>query len=189
MFSGYSLANLGKCELSKRKVKESSSSHKNRSLKLQLAVFFLLVTNFPMAIYMSMIHQRGTEDVMHYLSNEARENKVKSILFLTPCHATPYYSTLHHNIPMRFLDCTPSEDKGIIDESDQFLNDPLGFAMKLARNWTQPSHIVLFDSQEKPLKEFLVSHHYYEVRRFFHAHFKVDRELQASVVVYALQGQ
>ncbi|KAL0345978.1 UNVERIFIED_CONTAM: GPI mannosyltransferase 3 [Sesamum radiatum] len=138
MFSGYSLANLGKCELSKRKVKESSSSHKKRSLKLQLAVFFLLVTNTPMAIYMSMIHQlkcilshatskvavvcifpscvvftwyftsqRGTEDVMHYLSNEARENKVKSILFLTPCHATPYYSILHHNIPMRFLDCTP----------------------------------------------------------------------------------
>ncbi|KAK4431922.1 GPI mannosyltransferase 3 [Sesamum alatum] len=188
MFSGYSLANLGKCELSKRKVKEISSSHKKRSLKLQLAVVFLLVTNFPMAIYMSMIHQRGTEDVMHYLSNEARENKVKSILFLTPCHATPYYSTLHHNIPMRFLDCTPSEEKGIIDESDQFLDDPLGFATKFARNWTQPSHIVLFDSQEKPLKEFLVSHHYYEVRRFFHAHFKVDRELQASVVVYALQG-
>lgn len=135
-----------------------------------------------------MIHQRGTEEVMNYLAEEARENKVESILFLTPCHATPYYSTLHRDLPMRFLDCTPSDEKGILDESNQFLEDPVGFATKLARNWSLPSHIVLFDSQEKLLKEFLVSHHFKEIRRFFHAHFKVDRELQASVVVYAFQG-
>lgn len=51
--------------------------------------------------------QRGTEDVMNYLSVEANSGKVKSVLFFTPCHATPYYSTLHRNLPMRFLDCTP----------------------------------------------------------------------------------
>ena len=49
--------------------------------------------------------QRRTQDVMNYLSKEALNGKVKSILFLTPCHATPYYSTLHRNIPMHFLDC------------------------------------------------------------------------------------
>ena len=51
--------------------------------------------------------QRGTEDVMIYLSKEARNEKVESILFLMQCHATPYYSTLHRNLPMRFLDCSP----------------------------------------------------------------------------------
>ncbi|KAK4479441.1 hypothetical protein RD792_014955, partial [Penstemon davidsonii] len=179
MFSGYSLANLRQHELSKKK---------KRFPKLQMAVLFLLVTNLPMALYMSLVHQRGTEDVMNYLSMEASEDRVKSILFLTPCHATPYYSTLHHNLPMRFLDCTPSEDKGIMDESDQFLMNPVGFATEFARNWSLPSHIVLFDSQENILKEFLVLQHFHEIRRFFHAHFKVDRELQASVVVYALSG-
>ncbi|KAK4479430.1 hypothetical protein RD792_014944 [Penstemon davidsonii] len=179
MFSGYSLANLRQHELSKKK---------KRFPKLQMAVLFLLVTNLPMALYMSLVHQRGTEDVMNYLSMEASEDRVKSILFLTPCHATPYYSTLHHNLPMRFLDCTPSEDKGIMDESDQFLMNPVGFATEFARNWSFPSHIVLFDSQENILKEFLVLQHFHEIRRFFHAHFKVDRELQASVVVYALSG-
>ncbi|KAG8372474.1 hypothetical protein BUALT_Bualt12G0069900 [Buddleja alternifolia] len=188
MFSGYSLATLGQCEMPKRKAKENSSSHRNHSKKLQLAVFFLLVTNLPMALYMSMVHQRGTEDVMNYLSKEASENKVKNILFLTPCHATPYYSTLHHDLPMRFLDCTPSEEKGILDESDKFLADPIGFAAALARNWSLPSHIVLFDSQERLLKEFLISNHFQEIKRFFHAHFKVDRELQASILVYAFQG-
>ncbi|KAK6151508.1 hypothetical protein DH2020_014143 [Rehmannia glutinosa] len=169
MFSGYSLANVRRCEPSKRKVKESSSS---------------CIKGFPSCKWQSCSCLEA-EDVMNYLSNEARENKVKSILFLTPCHATPYYSTLHQNIPMRFLDCTPSEEKGILDESDRFLNDPFRFVTRLASNWTLPSHIVLFDSQEKLLKEFLASLHFYEIKRFFHAHFKVDRELQASVVVYA----
>lgn len=188
MFSGYSLAKLEQCERSKKK--EDRSSCMKYSRKLQIAVLFLLLTNIPMALYMSMIHQRGAEDVMNFLSKAAQdsENKVNNILFLTPCHATPYYSTLHQNIPMRFLDCTPSDEKGIMDESDQFLDDPLGFIAKFAHNWTWPSHIVLFESQEKPLKEFLLSHKFSEMRRFFHAHFKVDRELQASIVVYAYQG-
>lgn len=185
---------------------------------------------------------------MNYLSEEAEENRVESILFLTPCHATPYYSTLHRNISMRFLDCTPryntefivtksltynhtmqiftffqfflhSDEKGTLDESDQFLQDPFNFATNFAKKWNRPSHIVVFDSQEKLLKEFLASQHFKEVwhfykfyylclfrcsktlgvwqtnwihdlqiRRFFHSHFKVDRELQASVAVYAFKG-
>ena len=32
-----------------------------------------------------------------------------SVLFLTPCHATPYHSHVHRNIPMRFLDCSPPQ--------------------------------------------------------------------------------
>lgn len=113
-----------------------------------------------------------------------------------------------------------SEEKGALDESDQFLLNPAGFATEFAKNWSIPSHIVLFDSQEKLLKDFLALHNFQEVaflsshsaskqfifsfffhlsifvwlsdwqiKRFFHAHFKVDRELQASVAVYALKGQ
>ncbi|KAL2502384.1 Alg9-like mannosyltransferase family [Forsythia ovata] len=111
----------------------------------------------------SKFSERRTEDVMNYFSVEVVNNKVESILFLMPYHATPYYSTLHRNLPMRFLDCTPSEEKGILDESDQFLMDPVGFATEYAKNWSLPSHIVLFDSQEKPLKEILVSHNFHDV--------------------------
>lgn len=60
-----------------------------------------------------------------------------------------------------------SEEKGILDESDQFLMDPVGFATEYAKNWSLPSHIVLFDSQEKQLKEFLVSHNFHEVNNEF----------------------
>ncbi|CAK9140301.1 unnamed protein product [Ilex paraguariensis] len=189
MFSGYSLATISWGVSSSGRKKGSPSLRTKCCSKMQLTIFFLLVTNLPMAFYMSIVHQRGAEEVMKYLSKEAFEGKVKSILFLTPCHATPYYSTLHRDLSMRFLDCTPSEEKGIPDESDLFMMDPVGFASELSKNWSLPSHIVLFDSQEKILMDFLASHSFLEIRRFFHAHFKVDRDLQASVVVYTFRGQ
>lgn len=189
MFSGYSLATIRRSDSSHDRRKGSPSIHTKCPSKKHWVIIFLFATNLPMALYMSLVHQRGTEDVMNYLSEEARNEKVESILFLTPCHATPYYSTLHRNLPMRFLDCSPSEEKGVLDESDRFMMDPVGFASEFAKNWSLPSHIVLFDSQEKLLRDFLTSHSFQEKRRFFHAHFKVDRDLQASVVVYAFKGQ
>lgn len=50
---------------------------------------------------------RGQIDVMHYLGQEADLHPNISVLFLTPCHATPYYSHIHRNISMEFLDCSP----------------------------------------------------------------------------------
>ncbi|KAK9928421.1 hypothetical protein M0R45_025557 [Rubus argutus] len=188
IFSGYSLDSLKASVSRNGQRKASSNKHNACPAKFQLAIFFLLATNIPMALYMSLVHQRGTEDVTYYLSKEVLKGNVTNILFLTPCHATPYYSTVHRNIPMRFLDCSPSEEKGTPDESDRFMMDPVGFATKFAKNWSVPSHIVLFDSEEKLLKDFLVSHSFKEIKRFFHAHFKVDRDRQASVVVYASTG-
>ncbi|GKC99403.1 GPI mannosyltransferase 3 [Tanacetum coccineum] len=103
---------------------------------------------------------RGTEDVMNYLAKEARHGNVKSILLLTPCHATPYYSTLHQNLPMRFLDCSPSYLRRLF----WFMMDPIGFASEFAKNWSKPSHIILFESEEKHLKDFLLSQSFEEVQ-------------------------
>ncbi|KAH9620327.1 hypothetical protein KSS87_001150 [Heliosperma pusillum] len=226
MFAGYSLASLRKLSLPIGKGKRISSAHSWLPSKLRLSVFFLLATNIPMGLYMSLVHQRGTEDVMHYLSKEAQNGEVRGVLFLTPCHATPYYSALHQNLPMRFLDCTPrfeqlhfghdfllkgsvffaltailrnertyfsllfitSEQSGVLDESDRFMLDPFAFTSDFARNWSLPSHIVMFDSEETKLKGLLISLNFREVKRFFHAQFKVDRDLQAAVVVYAYMG-
>ncbi|XWS70896.1 hypothetical protein CRYUN_Cryun03dG0089400 [Craigia yunnanensis] len=121
--------------------------------------------------------ERGTEDVMNYLSNKAVKEKVKSLLFLMPCHA--------HTLLFAHRGY---KEKGIPDESDRLMMDPVGFAVDFTKNWSQPSRILLFDSEEKQLRNFLVSHSFREVRRFLHAHFKVDRNLQASVVVYAMTG-
>lgn len=66
--------------------------------------------------------------------------------------------------PIFFLN---SDEKGSLDESDQFLKDPLNFATNFSQKWSRPSHIVVFDSQEKPLKEFLASQHFKEVWHFY----------------------
>lgn len=59
-----------------------------------------------------------------------------------------------------------SDEKGALDESDQFLVDPAGFATEFSKNWSIPSHIVLFDFQEKLLKDFLALHNFEEVAFF-----------------------
>lgn len=56
-----------------------------------------------------------------------------------------------------------SEEKGVPDESDRFMMDPVSFVSEYAKNWSSPSHIVLFDSEEQKLKNFLFSFDYREV--------------------------
>lgn len=60
-----------------------------------------------------------------------------------------------------------SEQRGTLDESDRFMLDPHGFASEFAKNWSLPSHIVLFDSEERKLKDFLTSYSYREVWLLF----------------------
>ena len=50
---------------------------------------------------------RGQIEVMHYLAEEAKLQPSMRVLFLTPCHATPWFSHVHANISMDFLDCSP----------------------------------------------------------------------------------
>jgi hypothetical protein len=57
---------------------------------------------------MSRWLHRGTISVMSHLAGRAdRQTLPGWTLFLTPCHATPWYSHLHRRLPMRFLDCSP----------------------------------------------------------------------------------
>lgn len=62
--------------------------------KTKIIVFFLAITNIPLALYTSTVHQKGTVDVMEYIqveSSKLRNNDDMSVLFLMPCHSTPFY--------------------------------------------------------------------------------------------------
>ena len=56
-----------------------------------------------------LYHQQGATAVMPYVAAQAAHGRVcdGGVLFLTPCHATPFYSHVHRDVPMRFLDCSP----------------------------------------------------------------------------------
>lgn len=67
------------------------------------ALAAMLFLQVPMTIFFSVYHQRGQVQVMESL----RHGNNDSILFLTPCHTTPFYSYIHRPIFMRFFDCSP----------------------------------------------------------------------------------
>lgn len=62
--------------------------------KAKLLVLFLAITNIPLALYTSTVHQKGAIDVMDHIqarsANLASDNDM-SVLFLMPCHSSPYY--------------------------------------------------------------------------------------------------
>lgn len=57
MFSGYSLAALRYQTSSNGKRAKSRDLHTKRPMKMNLAIIFLLTTNIPMGLYMSLVHQ------------------------------------------------------------------------------------------------------------------------------------
>lgn len=65
----------------------------------------MLGLQVPVTLAFSLYHQRAQVQVMSYL--QTSQSTSTSVLFLTPCHTTPYYSYIHKAIPMRFLECSP----------------------------------------------------------------------------------
>ena len=57
-------------------------------------VISLVLTNLPIAMYTSLLHQRGTVDVTRFLHDQGgleTKDRRMSVFFLMPCHSTPYY--------------------------------------------------------------------------------------------------
>ncbi|XP_060065292.1 GPI mannosyltransferase 3-like [Ylistrum balloti] len=154
------------------------TQHKYNLMKAKIFVVMLVVINIPAALYFGLIHQRGTVVVMKYLYDQSLD-KSMDILFLTPCHSTPYYSYLHQNISMRMLTCEPnlSRKENYTDEADQFYNHPVRWLKQEYKvNLTPlPSHIVYFNKLQTNITEFLTQSGYKECGNFFHTHFSEGR--------------
>ncbi|XP_076765794.1 phosphatidylinositol glycan anchor biosynthesis class B [Xylocopa sonorina] len=141
----------------------------------KIIVGLLIVTNVLPVLYFSLIHQRGSLDVMNILHKEiVNSDNTSSILFLTPCHATPLYSHLHVNVPTRILTCEPNftNDTNYVDEADVFFSNPMQW---LDRNYdinesvTIPKYVVLFDNIVQKVSRFLK--HYQPMSQIFYTHF------------------
>ena len=87
---------------------------------LTRCLVFMSLANFILALYFSRIHKRGVVQVVEWIrrqayysrynklvDNSVTHTKVESVLFLMPCHSTPFYSTVHLEIPMRYVTCEP----------------------------------------------------------------------------------
>jgi len=152
------------------------------SKHLKYAKLFLLFTNIPMVLYMGLIHQSAPSALLNKLQSEVSTVN-DDILFLMPCHSTPFYSHLHKNISMRFLTCEPNLNlvEKYQDESDIFYDDPMAwFNREYFKESKQkcpgelPKLLVLFDTLHDELNSVL-SDCYNTVFKTFHTHFPDKR--------------
>lgn len=180
----------------------------------KMLLFSFLAVNAILALYISQVHQRGVIDVLHYLrhSHELKALSNTTIMFMMPCHSTPWRSHLiYPDIDARALTCEPPLDIPIearslyMDEADQFYADPTAWMnehMKdtelLGRRKSNagidihqdkaqwPEYLVFFEQLEPTMTEFLANTPYKQDWRTFNTHWHDDSRRQGDVVVWRL---
>lgn len=169
-------------ETLKSSEKEEDVAHRRRARKVRFLVLLLATFNILPLLYFSLIHQRGTIDVMNYLheaitkSSRSLQHAANStdILYLTPCHSTPYYSSLHSNVSLRFLTCEPNlnHTANYTDEADVFYQAPGKWLKEQYQNSERqlPTHVVYFNVLLGRIAEFLRLGGYTQCAKFFHTH-------------------
>eukprot|EP00045_Choanoeca_perplexa_P012934 m.144014 g.144014 ORF g.144014 m.144014 type:complete len:501 (-) comp16184_c0_seq1:1499-3001(-) len=145
--------------------------------RLQLSsnalLMWLLVSNVPLAVYTSMVHQRGPHAVMRHLREQqlCRPPSLNQtdVLFLTPCHTDPGHSYLHcqhGHVELHHLWCPPSPKYGLATAKD-FERDPQMATQRLLHTH-RPLRVVAYD--HPGLNEVLEASDYRREWRTFHAH-------------------
>ncbi|XP_074034783.1 phosphatidylinositol glycan anchor biosynthesis class B [Leptinotarsa decemlineata] len=155
----------------------SAWSRKASKTAVWLVAIFIFACNILPMWYLSMIHQRGTLDVMDALKRISLKNpNDTNLLFLMPCHSTPLYSHLHVNVTTRFLTCTPNFNKidNYVDEADLFYENPNGWLRQnYPPNGTLPTHIICFDILQPNIRDILSR--YRQTHEIFHTDFPTSR--------------
>ncbi|GAB7355023.1 hypothetical protein MBLNU459_g5625t3 [Dothideomycetes sp. NU459] len=185
--------------------------------------------NVALALYASLVHQRGVVDVTHFLRHE-HERKLSAgagtagltpprrpettVLFLMPCHSTPWRSHLvHAGVAARALTCEPPLDvppgdarAAYLDEADQFyaapaawvrthMRDPLdasssgrgGEMREAAGRSAWPEYLVFFEQLEPVMRGVLEGSGYVDCWRGFNTHWHDDWRRKGEVVVWCLR--
>ncbi|KAF4525272.1 hypothetical protein B566_EDAN009355 [Ephemera danica] len=161
---------------------------------LWAAAVALLAGGVVPSVYFGWFHQQGTIKVMSVLAQEASNNPSSTnILFLMPCHSTPFYSHLHQNVPMRFLTCEPNlhHNATYVDEAEMFYSNPNRW---LERDYplkkSVPSHIVCFDVLVPQIDPYLKKHGYTLQHKLSHGHQgAVSGRVGENVLVYHATGE
>ena len=135
--------------------------------------------NIVLSLYLSLLHQRGPQLVMKTLSSKTN---VKGILILTPCHGTPYYSHLHRNISMRFLECPPNLGESEYQEEDKiFFQNPKKWLEE--NEISQYDHIIFYEGLRKQIEDYLQQQNFRECEKFWHTNFPDDRT-SSHILIY-----
>ncbi|TPX38674.1 hypothetical protein SeLEV6574_g07696 [Synchytrium endobioticum] len=158
-------------------------------VKMVIVVLVIVIPNVLAAIYFAAMHKGGPIQVIDYL----RKNKenVQDVVFLMPCHSTPFYSSLHTPIPMRFLTCEPplrvERKQYYRDENTLFYQSTENFIVSFFHrqigNTTAPWKVMYPHRDEVPAPK-----QSYSIKRYKWPSHLVMFECVESEMVKALRG-
>lgn len=151
----------------------------------------ITLINIPIALYLSLFHQRGVISVVNYIGNNPDIVKAS---FLMPCHSTPMHAHIHRedlHDHIVSLSCEPLIPKGLLpvpsgeynDEADVFYQDPIKF-LQGNPGFLAP-HIVFFEALKPSIEPILEVYGYTFEKRFFNSHFHEDERRRGDVLVYS----
>lgn len=154
-----------------------SAGFKKNDMKLKL----FCIVNVILTLYLSLVHQSGPHAATRHLSTLKDSN---GILFLTPCHGTQFYSHIHWNIPMKFLECPPNlgNDSSVKDNSDLFVKRPLQWISDNV-DLSDFDQVVLFTKWKDILNSVLENNGLFLCETLFHTHFP-DSNTSNFMLIY-----
>lgn len=156
----------------------------------------LVISNLAAGLYLARWHLAGPVPAIDWLRTQVDEHPGTQALFLTPCHATPYYGYLHRDIPMRFLTCSlpinhaTNElvfESGYVDEADQFYADPPRHLRQHPDLLAGKTHVFCYQAlietwpQVSPILE---DYGFVLAEAFFNGHFSPDSRRSGHLLAY-----
>lgn len=141
------------------------------------------------ALFFARTHESGEIAVIKALRDDPL---VKSIGMFTPCHSTPWHSTLHRpdlvdsswfltcEPPLHLASGTRENIRAYRDELDRFFDNPAQFLKTLPYPW--PTHLVIFQPMQHVIDTQLP--HYKPCKRFFNSYFHWDSRREGDIIVY-----
>jgi len=155
-----------------------------RSKQWRAIVALIFAVEVGAMVYFCQLHQRAPISLMAHL--RSTPTPPRSLAFLTPCHATPFLSALHIDLPMRMLDCAPplhAGDSGRT-EVDLFYDAPAAFLHQRYATDPLPAAFVLYDVLLPAVRPFLESHGCNLTESFFHSLTPLDSREGKYMLLY-----
>ena len=134
-------------------------------------LIFNNILHFIAMIFLGQFHQIAQGTVTSFISQHPVET-----LFLLPCHSTPFYSHVHYNISMEFLEC-PNQG---YNPSKEFIQNPY----KFVQNIKHMKQIVTYSSFATNISKWLQENNYHEIYSKFNSLFFIDNINASYINIY-----
>lgn len=157
---------------------------RNHKRVYALARPLLIAINLAMGLFFGLFHQQAPISLAHELRNDVSLADGDTVLFLMPCHSTPFFSFVHRKLDLQFLTCEPpssSSSKSYLDEADAFYENPFAWLNSNEKLVVNAKRIALYQSlfdrlnTSEHLQKFNVCKTFFN--SFFPVTSRVDRTL------------